>query len=263
MGGILSNGDVIIQINELFLYDEIVFVFVQYNLVLRDLKCGSNDFWLVVVEIKLQLKIGFVFKNLLSVFCLNLNEICNGDEVNFDLVFEVEGFVEGIDFEFCLFGVVYKVGGNCQGGGYINGYGLVSGGIVSGIMLFDYVVMFSYGEVDIVWICLSFIVEDFFGCENNDFCSVWVGVWLLLVGIISNLGLVCVNVDVFLIFEGMIGQLFYEVVVVEFNGGNYILVGVGNGNLFWILQGLELGFYIYILMVIWDVNGCEIIGLNQ
>ncbi len=263
MGGTLSNGDVITQINESLSHDETASVFVQYNLVLRDLKCGSNDFRSVVVEIKPQPKIGFVFKNPPSAFCPNSNEICNGDEVNFDLVSEAEGLVEGTDFEFRLLGAAYKVGGNCQGGGYTNGYGPVSGGIASGTTLSDYVATLSHGEADIVWIRLSFIAEDLSGCENNDFRSVWVGVWPSPAGTISNSGPVCANADAFLTFEGTIGQPPYEVAVAELNGGNYTSAGAGNGNPFWTLQGLEPGSYTYTLTAIRDANGCETTGLNQ
>ncbi|WP_282773839.1 T9SS type A sorting domain-containing protein [Phaeodactylibacter xiamenensis] len=263
MGGTLSNGDVITQINESLSHDETASVFVQYNLVLRDLKCGSNDFRSVVVEIKPQPKIGFVFKNPPSAFCPNSNEICNGDEVNFDLVSEAEGLVEGTDFEFRLLGAAYKVGGNCQGGGYTNGYGPVSGGIASGTTLSDYVATLSHGEADIVWIRLSFIAEDLSGCGNNDFRSVWVGVWPSPAGTISNSGPVCANADAFLTFEGTIGQPPYEVAVAELNGGNYTSAGAGNGNPFWTLQGLEPGSYTYTLTAIRDANGCETTGLNQ
>ncbi|MCR9101236.1 MAG: T9SS type A sorting domain-containing protein, partial [bacterium] len=262
-GGTLSNGDVITQINEPLSHDETASVFVQYNLVLKDLKCGSNDFRSVVVEIKPQPKIGFVFNNPPSAFCPNSNEICNGDEVSFDLVSEAEGLVEGTDFEFRLLGAAYKIGGTCQGGGYTNGYGPVSGGISGGTTLSDYVATLSHSEADIVWVRLSFVAEDLSGCGNDDFRSVWVGVWPSPAGTISNSGPVCANADAFLTFEGTIGQPPFEVAIAELNGGNYTSAGTGNGNPFWTLQGLEPGFYTYTLTAIRDANGCETTGLNQ
>ncbi|MEQ8705395.1 MAG: T9SS type A sorting domain-containing protein, partial [Phaeodactylibacter sp.] len=263
MGGTLSNNDIITQINESLSHDETASVFVQYNLVLKDLKCGSNDFRSVVVEIKPQPKIGFVFNNPPSAFCPNSNEICNGDEVNFDLVSEAEGLVEGTDFEFRLLGAAYKIGGNCQGGGYTDGYGPVSGGIPGGTTLSDYVATLSHGETDIVWVRLSFVAEDLSGCGNDDFRSVWVGVRPSPAGTISNSGPVCANADAFLTFEGTIGQPPYEVVIAELNGGNYTSAGAGNGNPFWTLQGLEPGSYTYTLTAIRDANGCETTGLSQ
>jgi hypothetical protein len=263
MGGTLSNGDVITQINEPLSHDETASVFVQYNLVLKDLKCGSNDFRSVVVEIKPQPKIGFVFKNPPSAFCPNSNEICNGDEVNFDLVSEAEGLVEGADFEFRLLGAAYKIGGTCQGGGYTNGYGPVSGGISGGTTLSDYVATLSHSEADIVWVRLSFVAEDLSGCGNDDFRSVWVGVWPSPAGAISNSGPVCANADAFLTFEGTIGQPPFEVAIAELNGGNYTSAGAGSGNPFWTLQGLAPGSYTYTLTAIRDANGCETTGLNQ
>lgn len=56
-GGTLNGGDVISGVNETLSHSEEVPVFIQYNFVLEDLICGTQDFRSVVVEVRPQLKL--------------------------------------------------------------------------------------------------------------------------------------------------------------------------------------------------------------
>ncbi len=158
-------------------HDEADIVWVKLGFVARDLTdCGNDDYESVWVGVKPKPELDFVFNNPPSAFCPNANEVCNGDEVDIDLVSGAMGLVEDTDFEFALNSVDYKVGGSCSGGGYSSGYGPVTGGPSAGTTLSAFVASLSHDEADIVWVKLGFVARDLTDCGNDDYESVWVGV---------------------------------------------------------------------------------------
>ena len=167
-GGTLTPGGVISGINESLSHTEAEPVFVQYNLVLEDLACGTLDFRSVVVEVRPELKLAFDFTN-----PSNFNgEICNGGTVDIDLdalPAQAALYNEGSDYEIRTVIVRHKIGAggtSTDGYGPISGGTLTPGGVISGINE-----SLSHTEAEPVFVQYNLVLEDL-ACGTLDFRSV-------------------------------------------------------------------------------------------
>jgi hypothetical protein len=172
-GTLLTGGAVISGINETLSHSEAKPVFIQYNLVLEDLICGTLDYRSVVVEVRPVLKLAFDFVNPGNFF----GEICNGEtvEIGLDaLPDQAALYTEGTDYEIRNVIVRHRIG---AAGSFTDSYGPVSGGtlLTGGAVISGINETLSHSEAEPVFVQYNLVLEDLI-CGTLDYRSVVVEV---------------------------------------------------------------------------------------